>query len=244
MKVSKEEIVGMLRAVEIWRSGRDIQADFRESEKWYAHITEHVSRVPGVKTEVRGPARGGPFPTLNVSWDPDKVGMTAGEVGRKLLNGQPRIMTHAEGEAHSFLIRPVAMKGDEYKVVAQRLTEVLQSAPRHSAAKPQPAPPALDIAGVWVADIEYEVGSAQHHFALTTSGNSVAGSHTGWAYKGNVTGKVDGPRVDLRTRMPAQGTELTYHFTGTVEADHMSGEVTLGEYGRARWHAKRRTTSA
>ncbi len=34
LKVSKEEIVGMLRAVEIWRTERDIQADFREWESW------------------------------------------------------------------------------------------------------------------------------------------------------------------------------------------------------------------
>ena len=39
IKVSKEEIVGMLRAVEIWRTERDIQADFQEWESWYAHIT-------------------------------------------------------------------------------------------------------------------------------------------------------------------------------------------------------------
>jgi len=243
MKVSKEEIVGMLRAVEVWRSGRDIQADFREWEKWYGYITEQITRVPGVKAEVREPARGGPFPTLNVSWDPEKLGITAGEVGRKMLDGQPRIMTHAEGEGHSFLIRPVAMKGDEYRIVAQRLTEVLRSAPQHPAAKTQPAAPSLDIAGAWQAEIQYEVGSAQHQLALTTNGNSVSGAHTGWAFHGSVTGSIDGSHVSLSSRMPVHGTGLTYHFTGTVEGDHMSGEVTLGEYGRARWHAKRRTAS-
>jgi hypothetical protein len=31
MKVTKEEIVGMLRAVEAWRTDHDLQADF---EKW------------------------------------------------------------------------------------------------------------------------------------------------------------------------------------------------------------------
>jgi D-glucosaminate-6-phosphate ammonia-lyase len=66
LKVSKEEIVGMLRAVETWRTERDIKADFREWESWYASMTEQITKVPGVRTEVRPPARGGPFPTLNV----------------------------------------------------------------------------------------------------------------------------------------------------------------------------------
>ena len=244
LKVSKEEIVGMLRAVEIWRTEREIQADFREWESWYAHITEQIARIPGVKTEVRGPARGGPFPTLNVSWDPARVALTAGEVGRQLLNGEPRIMSHAEGEGHSFLIRPVAMKPDEYKVVARRLAEILRSAPSTTHDKPKPAAPVAEIAGAWDAEIQYEVGSAQHKLSLTTNGNSVSGSHAGWAYKGDVTGSIDGSKVDFRSNMPCEGTHLTYRFTGTVAGDEMAGEVSLGEYGHARFKARRHTAKA
>ena len=35
--------------------------------------------------------------------------------------------------------------------------------------------------------------------------------------------------------MPCEGTHLTYRFTGTVAGDQMSGEVSLGEYGHARF---------
>src|ERR1700730_17176398 len=149
LKVSKEEIVGMLRAVETWRAERDIQADFREWESWYASITEQITKVSGVRTEVRPPARGGPFPTLNVSWDVDKVGLTAGEVGRMLLDGEPRIMTHAEGEGHAFLIRPAALKRGENRVVSQRLYEIYRSAPASRKTKPAPAAPAFDVSGTW-----------------------------------------------------------------------------------------------
>jgi hypothetical protein len=37
-----------------------------------------------------------------------------------------------------------------------------------------------------------------------------------------------------------EATRLSYTFTGHVQGDHMSGEVSLGEYGPARWTAKRR----
>jgi seryl-tRNA(Sec) selenium transferase len=70
LKVGKEQVVGMLRAVEVWRSGRDLEADFRQWKSWYAEISGEIARVAGVVTEVHGPVRGGPFPTLNVSWDP------------------------------------------------------------------------------------------------------------------------------------------------------------------------------
>src|SRR5580692_1409453 len=73
-KVSKEEIVGMLAAVEAWRTRLDVQTQFREWESWYAHINEQLTKVAGVRTQVRGPARGGPFPTLEVAWDRDKIG--------------------------------------------------------------------------------------------------------------------------------------------------------------------------
>ena len=85
----------------------------------------------GFGRKFHGPVRGGPFPTLNVSWDPKQIGMTAGELGRALLDGEPRIMTQAEGDGHSFLIRPVAMKPGEHKSVARRLFEVLNARRNH-----------------------------------------------------------------------------------------------------------------
>ncbi len=240
VKVSKEEIVGMLRAVEVWRTGRDIEADFREWESWYQHIIEKITQVAGVRGEVRAPARGGPFPTLNVSWDPERIGISAGEVGRQLLNGQPRIMSHAEGQGSSFLIRPVAMKPGEYKIVAQRLYDIFSSA--RGAAKPRtgPAAPAADISGSWDVEVEYEVGSARHTFQITAAGNDVSGSHQGWAYRGNLRGSIDGGRVELRSSMPAEGTRLSYTFLGLVAGGSMSGTLDLGEYGRGRWRAQKR----
>jgi len=242
LKVSKEEIVGMLRAVEIWRTERDIQADFREWASWYTDISEVITRVPGVRAEVRGPTRGGPFPVLNVSWDSEKIGLTAGQIGRMLLEGEPRIMTHAEGEGHSFLIRPVAMKPGEYKVVARRLYEVFTSAPARKEVTRQ-SPPSVDISGSWEVDIDYEVGSARHKLFLVAHGNRVTGFHDGWVYRGDLTGEIDGHRVKLRSSLPADGNQLSYVFTGLASGDGISGDVELGEYGRARWRARRHTAS-
>jgi D-glucosaminate-6-phosphate ammonia-lyase len=237
-KVSKEEIVGMLRAVEVWRKERDIQADMKLWESWYAEMIPQITKVNGVRAEVHGPVRGGPFPTLNVSWDPKQIGMTAGELGRALLDGDPHIMTQAEGDGHSFLIRPVAMKPGEHKIVARRLFEILNAAPKPSPAKAL-ANPASDISGTWEVDMHYEVGSSRHKLVLVAHGHNVSGLHQGWAYQGDVKGYVDGDRVKLHSTHPADGNTLSYTFTGSVSGDAMSGDVDLGEYGKAKWQARR-----
>jgi len=48
--------------------------------------------------------------------------------------------------------------------------------------------------------------------------------------------------VRLRSSLPTEGTQLTYRFDGRVvtRGDHtLEGEVSLGEYGKARWTARR-----
>jgi L-seryl-tRNA(Ser) seleniumtransferase len=87
LKVTKEEIAGMLAAVEVWCGGRKLETDFREWKRWYAHIAERITKVDGVNAVEVPPVRGGPFPTLRVSWDTHKIGISAGEVGHKMLEG-------------------------------------------------------------------------------------------------------------------------------------------------------------
>ncbi len=238
MKVSKEEVVGMVVAVDSFVNKRNLQSEFREWEGWYAHISKRITEVPGVRTQVRPPQRGGPFPTLSVSWDPAQVGLTAEDIGRQLLEGEPRIMSHASGNGYSFLIRPVAMRPDDYKAVAERLTEIFRSAPK-GIEKTAPAAPTAEIAGRWDVSVQYESGSAEHKLFLTTKGNTVTGTHVGWALEGQLKGAIDGDKVDLHTVLPIGGQRLTYGFSGKVAGDAMSGDLDLGEYGRARWTARR-----
>jgi len=239
LKVSKEEIVGMLRAVEVWRSGRDIQADLREWERWFAEMREDLAGVQGLKTEMRGPARGGPFPTLNLQWDPRVIPLTSGEVGRKLLDGEPRIMSHGEGEGHAFAIRPVALKPGEYKIVSRRLKEIFTAGGGSARMKPRPATPAGDISGAWEVEVQYEVGSARHKLFLSAAGNRVTGAHQGWSLRGDIAGEVSGDQVMLRSTLPVEGTRLNYTFRGALAGQEIAGDLELGEYGKAKFRARR-----
>jgi ribosomal protein L2 len=58
-----------------------------------------------------------------------------------------------------------------------------------------------------------------------------------------LNGRIDGDQVKLRSSLPADGNVLTYAFVGSVSGPGMTGDVQLGEYGRARWRAIRHTTA-
>ena len=147
-------------------------------------------------------------------------------------------MSHAEGDGHSFLIRPVAMKPGEHEVVAQRLYEIFRSAPKSRAPKPLSVPVA-DLSGSWAVEVEYEAGSAQHTLVIAADRNELTGSHQGWAYKGDLRGIVDGSRVEFRSALPAEGNRLSYTFRGEVGDGMMSGTLDLGDYGKGRWRARK-----
>src|SRR5580704_8693212 len=141
--------------------------------------------------------------------------MTAGELGRLLLDGEPRIASHAEGEGHSFIIRPAAMKPGDYKMAADRLHQLF-STPTPPKARTL-APPSTPIAGRWDVEVNYyAVGSSRHTLVLETKENRVTGSHLGWKLKGDLRGTIDGAQVHLRSRLPYEGTALTYEFSGQV----------------------------
>lgn len=109
IKVSKEEIVGVAVALEALFSTRDREAEDREWTEWFEHIKARIEQTPGVTGRIIIPKVKSYYPTLEIEWDPKRIGFESGELGKRLLEGNPRIMTHAEGEGHGFVLRPAAM---------------------------------------------------------------------------------------------------------------------------------------
>ncbi|HYM05741.1 MAG TPA: hypothetical protein VEU11_04215, partial [Terriglobales bacterium] len=90
MKVGKEEIMGVLAAVEAW-SKRDLSQLDKEWNKRVQKIARLVETVPGVTTEIQTPQGGNRYPTLTVKWDEAAFKMTVQECAKKLRDGSPRI---------------------------------------------------------------------------------------------------------------------------------------------------------
>ena len=90
MKVGKEEIIGLLAAVETWLKA-DLNALNREWNARVARIATLVRTVPGVETDISIPMDGNRYPTLYISWDEEKWGYTVKDCVQMLRAGDPVI---------------------------------------------------------------------------------------------------------------------------------------------------------
>ncbi|EON79219.1 L-seryl-tRNA(Sec) selenium transferase-related protein [Lunatimonas lonarensis] len=126
-KVNKEEIIGMLVALETFIN-RDHEAYWKEWERKVAFIAGEISGVPGFRSETFVPEIANENPTLKVSWDKSKVALTGAQLGEKLRKGSPSIETISwEGEDYIRVAVFTLNQGEE-KVVAKRLGEELLAA--------------------------------------------------------------------------------------------------------------------
>lgn len=90
MKVGKEEIIGLLTAVETWLK-KDLNVLNREWNDRVARIEKLVKTVPGVETEISIPTDGNRYPTLHIFWDEQKWGYTVKDCVQQLRSGDPVI---------------------------------------------------------------------------------------------------------------------------------------------------------
>jgi len=90
MKVGKEEIVGLLTAVETWLK-TDLDVLNREWNARVQRIEKLVQTVPGIETDISIPSDGNRYPTLHISWDEKKWGYTVKDCVQQLRAGDPVI---------------------------------------------------------------------------------------------------------------------------------------------------------
>lgn len=140
MKVGKEEIMGLLAAVERYLK-MDHEAEWREMEFRTQEISKVLSKIKGLKTEVYVPEIANHLPHLAVEWDLNDIKVKSTEVSEQLLKGEPSIelgghnwgrpkRTSNEAERASLqglTICVWTLRAGEPKIVASRLREILTS---------------------------------------------------------------------------------------------------------------------
>ncbi|HLJ14470.1 MAG TPA: aminotransferase class I/II-fold pyridoxal phosphate-dependent enzyme [Bryobacteraceae bacterium] len=125
-KVNKEEIVGMMVAVETFVH-RDHEADWKDWEKRTRVIADSVHGIKSVSTETWIPEIANHVPHLKVRWDPEVVKISVREVVKRLREGEPSIEV-VPGSSTELTIGVWMMQPGEAQTVARRVREVLQSA--------------------------------------------------------------------------------------------------------------------
>ncbi|MGA2591890.1 MAG: PLP-dependent transferase [Bryobacteraceae bacterium] len=243
LKVGKEEIMGMLAAVEMWVK-RDHEGEWRQWQSWLDYIAEQATQVPGVTSEILQPEDlSNHAPRLRLHWDAQKLGITGAEVEEILLHGQPRIAvnegtgTRRDNRPSSITIMPYMMMPGDDKIAAAAIHNLLAKPPQITVVEPEAA--AADVSGEWNLELAFVSGSSRHHMSIAQHDGKLSGTHRGDILSGNLTGAVEGRRVFLRSGHHIEGTTLHYEFTGDVQSGHIAGVVRLGEYGQARWTAER-----
>ena len=127
MKVGKEEIMGLLAAVEQWVL-RDHDAEWKEWERRLEVIANAVTRFESVTTTIKQPGRSNVAPVLSIDWREEFMGISSEEVCRQLSQDQPRIETSAHTTGIS--IMPYMMEDGEAEIVAERLVEIFTASVR------------------------------------------------------------------------------------------------------------------
>ena len=123
MKVNKEEMLGLLVAVERFLN-LDHARERREYDKRAETIRAVAVAVPGVKAEVFVPEIANNVPHIRISWD-GATEAAASAVVKAMKDGEPSIGIRSE--ANALVLGVWMMKPGEDKVVARRLREVLAS---------------------------------------------------------------------------------------------------------------------
>jgi D-glucosaminate-6-phosphate ammonia-lyase len=247
LKVGKEEIMGMLAAVEMWTK-RDHEAEWKTWEAWLNHIAASVKRVDGVTTKVTDASEGlsNRSPSLTIQWDGARLGITGQELSKTVLDTEPRIVLagargsrgHEGDMASSVFVVPYMMSPGDEKITAERLYAILSKPPKFEDPPPV-ASPSVTVSGQWEARLEFGRGSTNHTIVLEQDGSKLAGTHHGEFYAGDLAGRVAGNQVRFHSSTRVEGTRLSYEFTGTVQGDQMTGTVNMGEYGQTTWTAQK-----
>ncbi|MES3017058.1 MAG: aminotransferase class V-fold PLP-dependent enzyme [Bacteroidota bacterium] len=240
-KVGREEMIGMMAAVEDWTK-RDHDADWKKWMGWLDTIVKRVSVIPGVKTSILEPAGlGNKSPVLTVSWNPETLHTTAFDIAEELGRNKPRVALAAQEETDgvtSVSITTGQMQAGEEKIVADRLYEVLS---KKRNPKPAMAAPAANLTGRWDVTVNFFSSTSQHSFNIEQDGNWLSGTHKGDLDTRNLNGTIDGNKIMLRSNIPIVGDTLIFLFSGEASGDTMSGNIHLGEYRTATFTAKRNT---
>jgi uncharacterized pyridoxal phosphate-dependent enzyme len=125
-KVSKEAIIGLVTAIELF-----LQED--HDAEWARHLDEArlilaaVDGLPGVKARLEEDRSVYTAPTLLLRIDPGVTGLTPDDVMQTLRRGEPPIMVRvSRGE---LLVDPHCLRGDEASLVARHLRAALSRQP-------------------------------------------------------------------------------------------------------------------
>lgn len=124
MKVNKEEMLGMLVALELYMK-RDHAAEGREWDRRCNVIASAAKKFPSVTTEIVVPPIANHTPHLFIRWDGSKLKIGPREVLQRLRDGEPAIEACPMTDDKQLVFTVWMLRPGEAEVVARALTKIL-----------------------------------------------------------------------------------------------------------------------
>jgi L-seryl-tRNA(Ser) seleniumtransferase len=125
MKVNKEEVLGMLAALEIYLN-KDHKKEWKMWESQIQLISDAATSIDGVKSEIHVPKHANHVPSLRIKWNQKLVKITTNEMRKQLREGHPSIQT--VGNDNILGITTWMMVPGQERIVAKRVKEILINA--------------------------------------------------------------------------------------------------------------------
>jgi uncharacterized pyridoxal phosphate-dependent enzyme len=128
-KVGKEEIVGMVKALECYLN-EDHEALNKEWQRRLEFISSKLISLPSVTTAYFVPDVANHVPHMEIKWDPQRIKMTPPEASAALRKGSPSVAVSTGERTGALSLNSFMLQPGEENILAEKLYEVLKA---HSA---------------------------------------------------------------------------------------------------------------
>jgi len=122
-KVGKEEIIGLLRALDIYVH-RDIEAQLKEDLRKVTFIADSLKGVAGTKVEVVFDQARPEIRRVQVTVEERVIGLSCDEIRKKLADGNPGVILRPSG-VNTLLVDVRQQRVGDELIVAKRMREIL-----------------------------------------------------------------------------------------------------------------------
>jgi L-seryl-tRNA(Ser) seleniumtransferase len=124
-KVGKEEIVGMVKALELFLA-EDHEALAKEWQARLEMISREITKVPGVSTSYFVPDIANHVPHMSITWDAARISLTPQQASKLLRSSKPSIVLEPGEERPALAMNSFMLQPGEDKIVAEQLSRLLR----------------------------------------------------------------------------------------------------------------------
>lgn len=125
-KVGKEEIVGMVKALECYLN-EDHEALNKEWQRRLEFVSSKLISLPSVTTAYFVPDMANHVPHMEIKWDPQRIKITPPEASAALRKGSPSVMVSTGERTGALSLNSFMLQPGEDNILADKLYEVLKA---------------------------------------------------------------------------------------------------------------------